>query len=473
MISQLAVRPAGVQRPGKLLLPAGKSTTAGPEAVELAASAGLVLDDWQRWVLDEALAERDDGLWAAFEVALLAPRQCGKGSILEALELAGLFIFGCELVVHSAHLFKTAREHFFRMQNLIRGTPELSEQVEYIHTGSGAESIKLRNGNRLNFVARSGASIRGFSGDLVVLDEAFRLPGEAVGAMIPTLSARPNPQVWYVSSAPHADSTVLHGVRKRGMTSAPGRMFYAEWGNDPGVDGLDWDAIARANPALGIRISHEHIEAEYETLRELGDEFTRERLGVPSTPDLSAGVFPPGQWATLGDAGSKIVGDPTFSIDVGYKMAWATIGVAGVNAAGQVHVEVADRRAGTSWIPEAAQALHKLWDRPFHVDGRGPVAGILEDLAKLEVPTVELAAADLPKACAALQEKVLAGALRHLNQRPLNDAAASAEIRPAGDTWRWSRSGSPVDISPLVAVTVALWAVSNDDAIPDPVANVW
>jgi predicted amidohydrolase YtcJ len=61
------------------------------EAVELAASAGLVLDDWQQHVLVSALGERPDalGTWAAFEVGLVVPRQCGKGGVLEARELAG------------------------------------------------------------------------------------------------------------------------------------------------------------------------------------------------------------------------------------------------------------------------------------------------------------------------------------------------------------------------------------------------
>src|SRR5205809_457432 len=77
----------------------------GVEAAELAASAGLVLDPWQAMVLDAALGKRRDGKWAAFEVGVVVSRQNGKGGILEARELAGLFLIRERLLVHSAHQF--------------------------------------------------------------------------------------------------------------------------------------------------------------------------------------------------------------------------------------------------------------------------------------------------------------------------------------------------------------------------------
>jgi hypothetical protein len=40
----------------------------------------------------------------------------------------------------------------------------------------------------------------------------------------------------------------------------------------------------------------------------------------------------------------------------------------------------------------------------------------------------------------------------------LDVAASVAVTKPAGDAWLWDRGKSPVDISPLVAVTGAAWA---------------
>src|SRR5262245_51350047 len=70
-----------------------RRSSAGSEAVDLAASAGLVLDAWQAQVLEDALGERVPGeKWSSMEVGVIVPRQNGKGSILEARELAGLFL---------------------------------------------------------------------------------------------------------------------------------------------------------------------------------------------------------------------------------------------------------------------------------------------------------------------------------------------------------------------------------------------
>ena len=447
----------GVQRPRYQHLPPGKVTSAGREAVELAASAGLVCDDWQEFVLEEALAERRDGKWCAFEVGLIVPRQNGKGSILEVLELASLFLFGAELVIHSAHEFKTAREHFLRMQRLVHASDELFEQVQYIHTGAGAESIGLRNGARLNFVARSRGSLRGFSGDLVVLDEAYSLPVEAVGAMGPALSAMPNPQVWYTSSAPHSDSVVLHNLRKRGMDGDGSRLAFFEWGNDADVDQGDNTFVAYANPAAGSRLSWDNINAERDMLAPLGDEFGRERLGIPAELDLGSGVFGDA-WAACIDQDSQPVGNVAFALDVAPDMKFASFAAAGFRDDGIAHIELVERHAGTGWVLGRAQYYAEHYG-PIVLDARAPVGGLIQELRDAGVKFVELPDGELPRGCSALQKRVLDGTVRHIGQAPLDNAVSGAAIKPAVDAWRWSRANSRVDISPLVACTIALrWA---------------
>ena len=78
----------GAQRPTHLLTPDGDfDFTDGDVAVELAASLGLHLLDWQRWLVRWILAVDADGTPACNTVILVVPRQNGKGAILEALEL--------------------------------------------------------------------------------------------------------------------------------------------------------------------------------------------------------------------------------------------------------------------------------------------------------------------------------------------------------------------------------------------------
>jgi hypothetical protein len=119
---------------------------------------------------------RPDGRWSSFEVGLSVARQNGKGSILEARELAGLFLPEVHerLLTHTAHEFKTAQEHFIRLATLVEGLPpKYRRLVKHVYEANGSEAIEMRDGRRLRFLARSGGSGRGFSGDLVVLDEAM------------------------------------------------------------------------------------------------------------------------------------------------------------------------------------------------------------------------------------------------------------------------------------------------------------
>jgi len=60
--------------------------------------------------------------------------------------------------------------------------------------------------------------------------------------------------------------------------------------------------------------------------------------------------------------------------------------------------------------------------------------------------------------------------LHHLGTPELQSAIAGSIKRPLNDRWAWHRVNSSVDISPLVAVTLAQWGLrSRDDGVP----QVW
>lgn len=56
--------------------------------------------------------------------------------------------------------------------------------------------------------------------------------------------------------------------------------------------------------------------------------------------------------------------------------------------------------------------------------------------------------------------------LRHLGGSKLNSAVAGAAVRTAGDADMWGRRTSKADITPLVAVTLALGGVPAPDRRP-------
>ena len=300
--------PLGNQEPRLLSLPPFDRDESGRNAVALAEVAGLDLDPWQRLVLETGLRRRGSR-WAAFEVCLIVARQNGKGTILEALELAALFLFPqVRLILHSAHEFKTAAEAFLRIRALIEDNPDFDSRVSRVRTAAGAEAVELKDGKRLRFVARSSGSGRGFTSDLVILDEAYKLGDQEMAALLPTLSARPDPQVWYASTAGNPDSCQLGRVRARGLAGADPSLAFLEWSADehaydPGDRG-DW---ARANPGLGIRISPEYVEREMTALGP--DAFTRERLSVGDYPVSDAGqwdVISEDAWGACSASGARL-----------------------------------------------------------------------------------------------------------------------------------------------------------------------
>jgi phage terminase large subunit-like protein len=468
----------GSQTPRLILRPDGAINHAGNEAVELAESVGLVLDPWQRLTLDVILGERRDGSPAAFEACLICPRQNGKGAILEALELAWLFLHGEKLILHSAHEFRTANEAFLRIANLIDGSSDLRRKVARIRYANGEQGIELRDGRRLKFVARTRGSGRGFSGDKIVLDEAYELDAPAMAALLPTMSARPNPQIVYASSAPMATSTFLHSVRARAMQAindgdSSGRLAYLEWSADPDDDLTDPATWRKANPALGIRISEEFVASELAVMGENLREFARERLGIPDGQDGATSIIPLDAFHALIDSDSQIVGRVVMGLDVNPERSWASIAACGRRADGLAHVEVVDRRPGTAWIVERAVEVTSRWTCDLRVDGASPAASLIPELRAAGVRVVEVNLNEMARSCGALLDAVVNHRLRHLDQAALTNAVTGARKRSVGEVWAWARTSSAVDITPLVATTLAFGGMNVPSKSAPAVVDPW
>lgn len=476
MTSLPAPEPRGEQTPRVSCWPEYASS-AGREALDLCRSVGLWLDPWQAFVLDHALGERSDGKWSAFEVALVVSRQNGKGAVLEARELAGLFLFDEQLILHSAHEFKTAQEAFRRVLGWIEGKDHLRKRVKRVRTSHGEEGIELLSGQRLRFVARSTGSGRGFSGDCVILDEAYNLGGDAMAALLPTLSARPNPQLIYASSAGMETSEQLLRVHERGVAGAKGedvgRLAYFEWSADPELPIAGTEAVLQANPAVGYRISMEFVESERAALPEW--EYCRERLGY--WPEFGVEqVIDPRVWATLVDESSEAAGRLVFAADCNPERTRSAIAVVGRRADGDYHGEIIDDRAGTSWVPARLAELVAKWEPPCGplLDPAGPAGAWLVDLAELGIEPVLINGREMAQACGAFYEVTMERqALRHRNQSPLNLALTGAKKRPLLDTWAWHRRDSATNIAPLVALTEALHGFMLYGGEADALDNIW
>jgi phage terminase large subunit-like protein len=437
----------------------------------------LELFPWQQFALRQMLGERADGKWAAFEAALLVPRQNGKGSVIEAYELANLFLFDAQLIIHSAHLFPTAQEAFRRLDGLIQNCPSLRAKVRKVSNSHGSEGIELKSGGRIRFMARtvSGAG-RGFSPDRLVLDEAFRLPAESVAAVLPSLSAQPNPQILYTSSTGYPDSEVLRRLVERGRAGGDRSLCYLEHSAVPGSDRDDPVQWAVANPSMGYLFDEETVARERATLSD--EDFDRERLGhwADGSGD---GVFNLRKWAAAVNGTSQLVKVAAFAVDISPDQENAAIAAAGTEAGPlrdpRTHVEVVETGRGNSWIVARCVELSARHGRPsFVVDTVGPASALIDDMTAAGLNVRAANTRDVSRAYADMVDAVEHGRVVHGPQQVLEDAIRVAKRRPLGDGgFALGRRVSSVDISPLVAVELAHWAAVNPEPDLSPINNVW
>jgi hypothetical protein len=489
--------PDTIVQPAHLWVPEHVST-AGGEAADLASSLDITLDPEQRFALDIMLAERADGRWASFENGIVASRQNLKTFLFLVIALSKLYLFDSQLVVWTAHLFPTTMEAFRAVKFYLENYAHLSRRLKRISEANGEEGVELMTGQRLLFKARTKSGGRGLTGDDVFLDEAFALGPSEMGSLLPTMSARPNPQLFYGSSAGLLTSEVLRAIRDRGRAGGDPSLAYIEWSDDPrtpcanercdhhvGAEGCALDnpvAIRRSNPALGRRISLEHIRAERRALSSHPLVHARERLGWWEDPETAGAALPLNAWnecrdgppAPGWDERAKTVIPAVLAFDVALDSSWSAIAVCGMRADGYTHVEVVDYRDGTDWLAERLIELSERYAVHVLMDGKGPGKAMLTELAEVGIAErdsddeplaagvlVKASTEQLSQACGGLVNRLKRRALRHIGQPELDIAVRQAVRRDVTDSWLWSRSRSPVDISPLVAVTLALWGAGQ------------
>lgn len=461
------------------------------EVVQVAETVGLHLDEFQIGVLTDACGVREDEKWSAFEVGGDIPRQNGKGGIIEARELAGVFAFGERLQLHSAHEFQTATEAMLRMEDLLAADPWTSSQVKSVSRSHGAEGFVFKSGQRLRYRTRTKGGGRGFTGDTLYLDEAMVLPEMFIGALLPTLSGRSlvgNPQVWYLGSAVdrfvHEHGLVFARLRARGHAGGDRSLAWFEWS---GADALDaegkpitpdhYDVVAlladraawaAANPGLGIRISAEHIEKE---LRSMDPRtFAVERLGIGDWPDVNedAAVISLANWSSAARPDLQPIDPVAVCFDVAPDRSSASVVVVGPGPDGVPVADVVRSERGTAWVvPAVLEVTRSRRVSTVVCDAAGAAGALVYELDREGLRVETVSAREHAEGCGLLYDLVdQKDKFHHRAQAVLTGALRAARKRPLGGAWAWDRK-TATDISSLVAVTLAVWAYLTK--VPKPV----
>lgn len=480
--------------------------------------------EWQKWLYIHALECNEDGSFRFKTIAILVARQNGKTTWARILIAWFLFVFEVPMVLGTSQDLDTAEEVWNGV--VAYCDPEDEESLESLRGDvkkvwrvNGKKALQLKGNRRYKTKAATKGAGRGLTGDLIFLDELREQRNwDAWAAITKTTMARPESLIITCSNAGDAGSVVLHQLRKAAHerlgdpdgicstapvavleTEAPDMVFTPkgremagavpdfdstlgifEWSALPNMNKWDRQGWAMANPSLPHLVTEGSLQAAAET--DPDEVFRQECMCQWETGSLD-GPFPPGAWKAGTDPDSEIPqGNPVwYCLDIESDRSRAFVGVCGLRADGDPHVELAaafDPDRAVRWFNDRADTENPL---QVVVQERGAPASsfidVLEAIGGVEV--IRWGGVELGIGCGRFydavrrndpnlgedikdsQGRAVSRPVWHRPQPALDLVAATAVTKPAGDAWFWDRRKSPQGGAPLMAVTGAFWAATR------------
>lgn len=436
---------------------------------------------WQRAVADVA-CEIDPATGRLFyrTVVITVMRQQGKSSLLLPVWVHRAMTWPDVRVAWTmqsakAARFKWAEEHVPRL--LSSPLRALLDQDNGVRLSNGTEHVRFANGSMQTLLASTMSAGHGDVVDLGIVDEAMAQPDDRLHqALKPAMKTRhregmPGAQLWVVSTmGPDGEARWFNDQVDAGRmavdngTSEEDRICYVEYSahedEDPGDPAVWWGCM----PALGYTVDEDTVRAEYREAMLVPDGlagFRRQALNQ-RTSQRADPPFPLEVW----DAGVASADRPedglVWAVDVSPDQASAAVAVAWRRPDGAAQVQVVDHRPGVGWLPGRVSELRDRWPGVWVLDPRGASGS---QAAGWQGGTVS--AGQVRQGCAELEAAVRSGRLGHFGQPELRAALEGAVRRPSDDGgWSWARRRSAVDISPLVAVSLAHGALVGAVAAP-------
>lgn len=457
--------------------------TDGTGAAMLMQAYGVVLDDWQRLVLDCWLGTNAIGRYNVTSAGLSVPRQNGKNCIVEAREFYGLIVNG-ERILHTAHQVRTAKKAFRRLANMFtdKKHPEVVKAVKKIRYGIGEESIELENGGLIEFTARSRQAARGYDGiSLVVYDEAQELTDEQAEAIMAVLSASATGtrQLIYLGTPPYIGCTgeVFRRFRQACIEAAGSgnevKNGWHEWGiaaeKLEEIDTADKRLWYEANPALGYRLTEEFTEEEFKTLS--GDGFARERLGwwaKPAATEVQLAIDAK-LWDSCASDAERPAGKTAYGVKFtpdGAEVVLAGAIIPGNGQAARITLlAIEPTGAGLSWLADWLNARYAN-AACVVIDGRNGADVLIDkikDVWRYKESIVKPTAQNVITAASMLINELTEHTVTwYSRQEELRDSAITSTKRPISGGWGFGGQTS----APIEACSLALWGCRTSKRDP-------
>lgn len=445
---------------------------------------GIELNPWQASVMDDWMAVGPDRLWTHPRCVLQVPRQNGKTALVELRIIIGAVGLG-ESFLYTAHDYSTVTQLFDRLQGYFGERandpeakfPKLNRMVKSVRKAIAKEAIFLKNGAAIYLSTRTKAAKRGYTVDVVIVDESQALVDEHSKAIMPTKTAAPkgNPQAIYLGTPPGPEypGAAMTVMRRRARSGADvDDLTWSEWGIED-LSLLDDRATwRRVNPSIGYQISERSVE----TLRREFTEdlsFAQECLGYWLPDGRTADrAIPEGHWAACRTAEPP---EPSGDERVCYAVKFsadgsrATLAAAARQPDGTVLAEVPE---GCSRATDGGIAFFEDWlvaraakASQIVVDGKSSAGDLAQRLRDAKVPRrclVETSPAQVAEACGALVNRVAEHRLLHTGQPAVETAVAHAEKRPigSGGGHGFACEAECADATIPEALALAAWAAA-------------
>ncbi|MGW0052053.1 hypothetical protein [Nocardia nova] len=438
---------------------------------------------WQTGNLRCLLRRRPDGKWTHPDAVLLCPRQNGKSEILLFRCLFGLAVLG-EKILYTVQRWDTGKELHERLVAMITARPWLRKRLKKQPTLSqGRGTIEFKNGAKMVTSTRSADMGRGLTRiDLLVYDEAYNLDSSASAAVDWAQMAADDPQTIYTSSAvnahEHSKGFVLTDMRNLGLAAAPG-LYLAEYMAPEPMPWRDVRTWEYANPSWGVIANEAKIQ---KPLRKATTKAGVISFGVEA---LGRGVWPvrdedkpalisADTWAAMRDTGATLAGPIAMAVDMTPDRKTVSITAAQWTTAGRIHIDLGYHGIyGVQTVPYIVSKVSRLDPCVLVIDDQSPAASMIGDLEAAGLTVYTTNTSEIAKATGDFYDRAMGALLNHSGDPDIADAVEGAVKRDLpGGGWAWDRKRALDDISPLVAGSLATWALVKFGAQTAPVQSI-
>lgn len=379
-------------------------------------------------------------------------------------ELVGIDHIKPQSIIYTAQRRITAVDKWREHSQMIVRSP-LGRYVEHVASQTGHECTYFTNGSEYRPITPNKNAARGYSTDLVIVDEALAHPMWLLSTLRPTMAQRHSAagcigsQFVVISNAGNDDSELLNHLQDLGQMAVQNgddSRVWLEWSMKPGSDPLDPNTWIETMPTLerpnGISLDYLHEESKTMRLSDFMREYLCYRVN-----DSDDRVIDFEQWKLLKRDDIWVGPDCVVAIDISWDRQRASI----VSASAEgpyIPVEVLDAREGVDWLTDRVIGIAERARCPVIVDTAGPAAAMHMILENRGIEVIPFAAKDVAVAAGSFYDNTRNKRICHMDDWRLNDAVRGATKRPIGERWGFNRKGN-VDISPLVAASFAVWAI--------------